>query len=626
MHEKQKSVLLVALPFAGVTIPSIQLPVLEGYCRKRGLRIETAHLYLKAAEMYGLQHYHGLIYPPNDSYTAQMVFSRYVFPEHWMKNEEMFREYFQKNHQDKDFSFDEYVKRTDGFYHWVLDAVEWQAFEIIGFTLNYGQLLPSLAIAKKIKERDPEKKIILGGSRTAETLGVHVLQAFDFVDFIVSGDGEDALYRLASAYEHHQGIPGLIYRKENKVVWNTTEATVDLNTLPVPSYDRFFQELAATSAEVQRYFQYYGRLPVEISRGCWWNRCTFCNLNLQHHCYREKSIGRILQEIQWLSERYRMMDFQLIGNTLPKTEYVTLFEKLRNLGKDFSFFAEARAGQLTSAEYMLMKEAGFTTIQTGIESFSRKYLQKMNKGVRVIDNIAVLKFCKENRIKNSYNLLVRYPNEEAVDFQETKRIMQLLKGYLDPPQLCELRVMHGSAIHRHPEQFNVRRLEHTSIDLLMYPAEYLKKDIAFVYDVIPEKPLENHPWESLVEEWKQQQETVCRQASVSHSSDDPGAFYFVDGGIFVKIYDKREPQDVRIFVLNELERQVFLGCLDIVSRKELQRRFLDIPDFELAAILQSFEKNGIVYVEDDQYLALPLRCRVKTIVEKISDCLVNISP
>ena len=97
MHDEKKSVLLVAMPFAGITIPSIQLPVLEGYCRERGITIETRHLYLKAAELYGLQNYHYLIYPPNDSYTAQMVFSKYVFPEHWKKNEDRFREFFNQH-------------------------------------------------------------------------------------------------------------------------------------------------------------------------------------------------------------------------------------------------------------------------------------------------------------------------------------------------------------------------------------------------------------------------------------------------------------------------------------------------------------------------------------------------
>jgi ribosomal peptide maturation radical SAM protein 1 len=629
MHDEKKSVLLVAMPFAGITIPSIQLPVLEGYCRERGITIETRHLYLKAAELYGLQNYHYLIYPPNDSYTAQMVFSKYVFPEHWRNNENRFREFF--NHrpgqksQFTQFSFDEYVYRTDVLYQWILDHIDWQSYDLIGFTLNYGQLLPSLAIAKKIKKIAPEKKIVFGGSRTVDILGMNVLRAFEYVDFIVSGDGEDALFRLASDYENYKSIPRVMYKMGDEILWNRSDVVVNLNTVPIPSHDQFYQELASTSVDVQRYYQYYGRLPVEISRGCWWNRCTFCNLNIQHQCYQEKSVNRIIQEIQFLSERYHMMDFQLIGNTLPKTEYRTLFEKLKNLGRDFSFFVEARAGQLTSDDYLFMKEAGFTMIQTGIESFSQNYLRKMNKGVRVIDNIAVLKFCKENGIKNNYNLLVRYPNEETVDFNETKKIVQMLKGYLDAPQLCELRVMHGSLIQRHPEQFNIERFEYTSIDRIMYPIEFLKKGFSFVYDFNRKISSMDHPWESLVEEWKKEREIFELEGFTQQTTIDRLVFYFVDGGSFIKIFDKRDQQNIRIVVLNELERAVFLACVDVVSLQQLQQRFENIPEFELIAMLQSFEQNGLVFVEDEYYLCLPLRLSVDKHSVIWTECQANVS-
>jgi len=630
MHNEKKTVLVVAMPFAGITIPSIQLAVLETYCRRHGILIETCHLYLKAAEIYGLQNYHGLIYPPNDSYTAQMVFSRYVFPEHWEKNQDKFREYFQhhssQNSGIPSFTFEEYVQRTETFYQWVLEHMSWRSYDIIGFTLNYGQLLPSLAVAKNIKKLSPEKTIVFGGSRTVGELGINVLRAFDYIDYIVSGDGEDALVHLASNPESISSIPGLIYRDNNRVLWNKSDGTIDLNTLPIPSYNQFYQELTATSPDIQQYYQYYGRLPVEISRGCWWNHCTFCNLNLQHPCYREKTINHIIQEIRSLSDQYKMMEFQLIGNTLPKTEYQTLFQKIQDLGRDFSFFVEARAGQLTSEDYTAMKEAGFTQIQTGIESFSQNYLRKMNKGVRVIDNIAALKFCKENNIKNNYNLLIRYPNEEPRDFEETQKIMHQLKTYLDAPQLCELRVMYGSCIQRNPRQFNIDHLQYTPVDTLMYPLEFLEKGFMYVYHFTQNNTTSKHPWESLVEEWKKEQEKCTLESNHQYTMADHLIFYFVDGGNFIKIYDKRDRQNIKIFVLNELERHVFLSCQDIVSLRELQRRFLDVPEFELTAILQTFEHNGLVFIEDDQYLALPLRCRVKTTQNKQEECLVNISP
>ena len=94
MHTENKTVLLIAMPFAGTNIPSIQLVILNDYLTKRHIDIKTNHLYLKAAEFYGINNYNFLINPPNDSYPAQMVFSRYVFPDYWKNTEEKFRTYF----------------------------------------------------------------------------------------------------------------------------------------------------------------------------------------------------------------------------------------------------------------------------------------------------------------------------------------------------------------------------------------------------------------------------------------------------------------------------------------------------------------------------------------------------
>jgi hypothetical protein len=82
---EHKVVLLLSMPFAGIAIPSIQLPVLAGYLEQRGITVHTKHLYLQASSIYGVQNYNALISPPNDSYTAQLGFSKFLFPEHWEK-------------------------------------------------------------------------------------------------------------------------------------------------------------------------------------------------------------------------------------------------------------------------------------------------------------------------------------------------------------------------------------------------------------------------------------------------------------------------------------------------------------------------------------------------------------
>jgi len=614
VHSENKSILLISMPFAGVNIPSIQLQLLETYLKERNINIKTRHLYLKAADFFNLNIYNSLIYPPNDSYTAQIIFSKYVFPDNWNQKKVDFIKYFNEKISNStnercEFDFEKYEKITDDFYNWFFENVDWQNYDIIGFTLNYGQFLPSLAIAKKIKELDPNKIIVLGGSRTVGDLGIRTMESFEYIDFIVSGDGEEALYLLASDFENYRSISSLIYREKDNIIFNETEKIIDLNILPIINYDQFFIELASSSDEVRQYFYYYGRLPIEISRGCWWNKCSFCNMNIQHKKYREKNVDKIVDEIQFLSDKYKMLNFQIISNTLLLNNYSELLKKIRSLDKDFNFVAEARAGRLTSDDYTLMKNAGFRIIQTGIESLSSNYLNKMNKGVKIIDNIAALKFCMENSIKNFYNLIINYPNEEPIDFQQTCQTIESIKQYIDPPNICRLRVVYNSPIFSNYEKFNIKNLSSTEIDKIMFPKEILEKQFNFVYEYETIETPTKSKWEELIDNWRNERKRFLDTSIKTQMDTDRFVFYFVDGGQFIKIYDKRALTSLNVYVLDKLEREIFLYCINVRSFADLKSNFSDASEEEIQNILDSFEQSRLIFREEDYYLSLPLNYR-----------------
>jgi ribosomal peptide maturation radical SAM protein 1 len=587
-----KNILLISMPFAEVAIPSIQLALLEKYTKERDIGVVSKHLYLKAAEIYGLKNYNFLLNNPSSPYFAQIFFLKYVFPDYWKHSEDQIKKYFNnKINKNNEFNYDILSQKTEEFFIWVFSNINWNNFDIVGFTLNYGQFLPSLAIAKKIKEIYPDKKIVLGGSRTAGEIGKKVLEAFDFIDYIISGDGEESLFQLAIGEE---------------VEYENPNSCIDLNELPFPDFDSFYQDLNTSSNEIQQYYQVYGRLPIEISRGCWWNKCTFCNLNLQYNNYREKSVEKILEEIKFLSNKYKMLTFQMTGNTLPLKNYRYLFEEIKKIDKDFIFIAEARAGRLKSDDYKLLKEAGFTTIQTGIESFSSNYLKKMNKGTLVIDNIAALKFCKENGITNRYNIIIDFPNEDCVDFEETKKNIQLFCQYLDPPNIAPLEIGVKSHIFQNPEQYGIDHLDFVNTDQVMFPKDILEKRISFFYTYNKKELKHNNQWHQLIDDWRKIREKFIIEANKRQTTVDQLVFYYVDGGDFLKIYDKRNSGNVLVYMLDELEREIFLSCIDVISFQKLCEKFSNIPDDQLTNILLTFEKTGIVFREDDFYLSLPL--------------------
>ncbi|MHA1354814.1 MAG: hypothetical protein ACTSR1_06550, partial [Candidatus Heimdallarchaeota archaeon] len=66
-------------------------------------------------------------------------------------------------------------------------------------------------------------------------------------------------------------------------------------------------------------------------------------------------------------------------------------------------------------------------------------------------------------------------------------------------------------------------------------------------------------------------------------------------------------ENTMIYVLNKLERDIFLSCMDVVVFQELQEKFSYVSEDKLLEILQSFVQNGIVFREDKRFLSLPLR-------------------
>ena len=614
MHKDNKSILIVSTPFAETSIPSIQLTLLESYLKNREINIKTKNLYLNAAETYGLNNYNYLINSPNDPYIAQMVFSKYLFPNHWNKNFEKFRYFYEniivyKKEFLDHFSFESYIEKSDVFLKNANESVDYKSYDIIGFTLNYGQFLPSLALSKEIKEMYPNKTIVFGGSSTINELGKKILKNFDWIDFIVSGEGEEALFLLSSNFSNYENIPGLIYRKNKDIIWNKNNNYLNLNFLPFLDFTSYYQDLNKISDEVQQYHKLYGRLPIELSRGCWWNNCTFCNICAYNKKYREKSVKRFIEELVFLSDKYKILEFQIIGNTLPMNDSKKLCENIIETGKDLSLYIESRAGILRSSDYLLLKKAGFKNIQTGIETLSSNFLKKMNKGTKIIDNIATLIYCKENHIKNTYNFIIEYPNEEKIDFDETQKNISLIQKYLEPPNISKYVVTFQSPIYNNPKKYNIKKLEPIVIDTIMYPKEVLDKNISFFYSYIREKEIKEKPWKQLINNWKNsydQQKTLVLKRDTDL---EKLVFYFIDGCNFIKIYDKRINDNAVIYLLNEKERKLFLECKDIKSLSELKEKFKDIKPYELDIMLNSFVEAEIFYKEDDLYLALPISYR-----------------
>ncbi|HQL70064.1 MAG TPA: cobalamin-dependent protein, partial [Bacteroidales bacterium] len=98
----------------------------------------------------------------------------------------------------------------------------------------------SYAVAKFIKQKFPDSKVVAGGAH-ATFMAEEVLNS-TFVDVVVRGEGEISLFEVLAGIPVSQ-IQGISYREINngvvEIVNNSDRERIkDINTLPFPAYEQ----------------------------------------------------------------------------------------------------------------------------------------------------------------------------------------------------------------------------------------------------------------------------------------------------------------------------------------------------------------------------------------------------
>lgn len=487
--------------------------------------------------------------------------------------------------------------------------------DLVGFSITYSQLFASLAAAQRIKAEDPNCAVVFGGSGVDGECGRSVLAQFDCVDYVIQGEGERPLLHLVDALESGQppdGWPGLLtldsVRRGDKGESFTNEQRLnnqiaDLDTLPLPDYGDY--------AELADELSIYWHLPLEGSRGCWWNRtlttgnplkaCHFCSLNSSS--YREKSVRRVTDEIGTQVMRYKNTRLRFMDNVVRRQGLPDLLDAMNELDIDLRFMAEVRAS-LSPYELLLLKEAGCHHVQIGVEGLSTSYLRRIGKGTTTIQNLQSLKTCADLELQSASNLLVGFPGATEQEVQETvTNILDYAIAY-EPMNVSKYRLGYGSSVQEIPDHFGVTNLRNAEMWAATLPNEVAGTLQLTRLDYDCESPVDWTPVVDAVETWKQFR---CELPRNTTHTDRP--LFYTDGKTFLEIVDRRG--DFRAIELEGIWREIYLYCLQIRKYANIVEHFRPHPEFaQLEEVLDGFIGEKLMFSERGQYLSLALAANI----------------
>jgi anaerobic magnesium-protoporphyrin IX monomethyl ester cyclase len=307
----------------------------------------------------------------------------------------------------------------------LIKRIKMEQPDIIGITAMTTTFPIALKVAQLAKQVLPEVKVVFGGVHP--TLDPKLALEHSYVDFVIRGEGEVALYELVSALEGRQlleGISGLCYREGEQFIIKDKAIIEDSNSIPMPDYDAF---------PVEQYIQHNKLLrgirgiSMLVSRGCPF-ACTFCAVHqTMGRKWRIKSPALLVNEIISLKDKYKLEGIWFkdsIFNMNPawtKEFCQLLIEKKVGI----SWQANTRIDLVNEEELTLMRDAGLVQVDFGIESGSTRTLTKLNKNITVEQIREKIKLTRKYAKVFGF-FMIGIPGEEEEDVQATFQLAKEL--------------------------------------------------------------------------------------------------------------------------------------------------------------------------------------------------------
>jgi ribosomal peptide maturation radical SAM protein 1 len=461
------------MPCGPLTRPSLALGLLAAHCRRLGIDCDVRYLTFDFAELVGSTEYLWLTGEiPYEAFACDWLFTEALYGRRPEADdgyvEEVLRGIWHLR-RDAVGRIQRLRPAVEPFLLRCIEEIDWSRYTLVGFTSMFQQNIASLALAMRVKAAYPHLTIAFGGANWEEPMGGALQRRFPFVDLVFSGEADVSFPAT------------LVARRGDSDPAARAGTRADLDELPLPDFDSFFEQLRSRPSLADLTPQ----LLAETARGCWWgerSHCTFCGLNGTTMAFRSKSPERVVEEFAYLRARHGVRGFWIVDDILDMRYFRTMLPMLEGAQLDVELFWEVKAN-LSAKHVRALRAAGVRTIQPGIESLSDNVLALMRKGTTGLKNIELLKWCREYGVKPVWNLLYGFPGETEADYEETRALIESI-WHLDPPQACgRVRLDRFSPYHGDPEAFgmeNVRPKAPLS-HIYPFPREEVM-EIAYYFD------------------------------------------------------------------------------------------------------------------------------------------------
>ena len=344
--------------------------------------------------------------------------------------------------------------------------------KVVAITVPFpGNLYSALRCGQWLKQHYPDIKVVMGGGfANTELRSLSDPRVFEFFDFITLDDGEAPLDNLL---EHIDGKRPLELLKrtftciDGQVEYINNSFTKDYKQADVgtPDYSDLLLDKYISVIEIvnpmHRMWSDGRWNKLTMAHGCYWGKCTFCDISLDYiKLYEPVTANLLCNRIEELIAQTGQNGFHFVDEAAPPALMRALALEIIKRKLTVSWWTNIRFEKSFTRDLCrLLKASGCIAISGGLEVASDRLLTLIQKGVTVAQVAQVTRNFTEAGIMVHAYLMYGFPTQTA---QETIDSLEMVRqmfemGILQSGFWHQFAMTAHSPVGMYPEQFGVKK-------------------------------------------------------------------------------------------------------------------------------------------------------------------------
>ena len=344
--------------------------------------------------------------------------------------------------------------------------------ELVAISVPFpGNLYAAFRCGQWIKQNYPGVRIAMGGGfPNTELRSLSDVRVFEFFDFITLDDGETPIENLVDFIEGKKQLHELkrtFTRVDDSVNYINNQSCTDYKQGQVgtPDYSDLLLDQYISAIEVVNPMHSLwsdGRWnKLTMAHGCYWGKCTFCDISLDYiQRYEPLTAAILCDRMEEIIAQTGQNGFHFVDEAAPPALMRSLALEIIRRKLTVSWWTNIRFEKSFTRDLcILLKQSGCIAVSGGLEVASDRLLALIQKGITVAQVAKVNKHFTEAGIMVHAYLMYGFPTQtaqETIDSLEMVRQM-FAAGILQSAFWHQFAMTAHSPVGLEPQKFGVKK-------------------------------------------------------------------------------------------------------------------------------------------------------------------------